>query len=237
MIKLRQAITPEVEAVAALIADPSRALMLQALADGRARPAGELARFAGVSPQTASAHLSRLLAGRLLAVHQQGRHRYYRLRDQRVAEILELMAALTLSSIKGLPGAAGPSSRDLRFARSCYKHLAGRVGVAITEALCAKGFLREENDGYELLPGGERWFAAMEIDPYATRSGPLTRRCLDWSERRYHLGGSLGSALATRLLELQWLTRRREPRTLRLTERGRQMLRSELSLEFRERLC
>jgi DNA-binding transcriptional ArsR family regulator len=236
-MNLRQAIIPGVGAVAALIADPSRALMLQALADARALPAGELARFAGVSPQTASTHLSRLLAGQLLVVHQQGRHRYYRLRDRRVAELLELMASLAPAAVAGSRPGADRATRNLRFARTCYKHLAGHVGVAITEALCTKGYLQEDNDGYELLPGGKQWFAAMEIDLHATHSGPLTRRCLDWSERRYHLGGSLGGALATRLLELQWLTRRREPRTLRLTERGRQMLRRELSLEFRDAMA
>ena len=233
MINPKQSATPQVGAVAALIADPSRALMLQALADARARPASELARFAGVSPQTASAHLSRLLAGRLLVVHQQGRHRYYRLRDSRVAELLEVMASFAPSTETPAMG-EDRSTRNLRFARTCYKHLAGRVGVAITEALCAKNFLREEADGYELLPDGRDWFLEMGVEIRAARRAPLTRRCVDWSERRYHLGGSLGAALAGRLLELQWLSRRREPRSLRLTERGRQMLRSVLALEFRD---
>jgi DNA-binding transcriptional ArsR family regulator len=225
---------PQVGAVAALIADPSRALMLQALADARARPASELAKLAGVSPQTASAHLSRLLAGRLLVVHQQGRHRYYRLRDWRVAELLEVMASFAPSTRPtALPGER--SHRNLQFARTCYKHLAGHVGVAITGALCTKKFLLETDDGYALLSAGRAWFLKMGVAIPSTRSGPFARRCLDWSERRYHLGGVLGSALATRLLESQCLTRRREPRSLRLTEHGRQMLRRELSLEIAER--
>ncbi len=204
--------------------------MLQALADARARPASELAKLAGVSPQTASAHLSRLLAGQLLVVHQQGRHRYYRLRDARVAELLEVMASFA-PSLEPRLLAADRSSRELRFARTCYKHLAGHVGVAITEALCAKRFLAEMDEGYQLLPDGRHWFLEMGIDVLAPRSGPLTRRCVDWSERRYHLGGSLGAALSTRLMELQWLTRRRESRSLRLTEQGRQMLKRTLSLD------
>jgi DNA-binding transcriptional ArsR family regulator len=231
VINPKQRVTPEVGAAAALIADPSRALMLQALADARARPASELARFAGVSPQTASAHLSRLLAGRLLVVHQQGRHRYYRLRDSRVAELLEVMASLAPST--QTPAVSEDrSTRNLRFARTCYNHLAGRVGVAITAALCARKFLREEADGYELLPNGRQWFLEMGVEIRAEHSVRFTRRCVDWSERRSHLGGTLGSALAGRLLELQWLSRRREPRSLRLTEQGRQMLRRVFALEF-----
>jgi DNA-binding transcriptional ArsR family regulator len=231
VINPKQAVMPQVGAVAALIADPSRALMLQALADARARPASELAKLAGVSPQTASAHLSRLLAGRLLVVHQQGRHRYYRLRDWRVAELLEVMASFAPSARPtGIPG--DRFQRNLQFARTCYKHLAGRIGVAITAALCAKKLLLETDDGYDLLPEGRRWFLEMGVDIPATRPGPFTRRCVDWSERRYHLGGALGGALATRLLELQCLTRRREPRSLRLTQNGRQMLRRELALEI-----
>jgi len=233
VIHSKQAVLPQVGAVAALIADPSRALMLQALADARARPAGELARLAGVSPQTASAHLSRLLAGGLLVVHQQGRHRYYRLRDWRVAELLEVMASLA-PTIRPTAVPGDRSRQNLQFARTCYKHLAGRVGVAITEALCAKKFLREIDDGYNLLPEGRRWFLQMGIDIPSKSSGPFTRRCVDWSERRYHLGGALGGALATRLLELQCLSRRREPRSLRLTDYGRQMLRRELSLEIED---
>jgi hypothetical protein len=204
--------------------------MLQALADARARPASELARLAGISPQTASTHLSRLLAGRLSVVQQQGRHRYYRLRDGRVAELLEVMASFAPPG-EPRPPAEDRSTRNLRFARTCYKHLAGRVGVAITEALSAKRLLAEDNDGYQLPPEGRQWFLEMGIEVRA-HSRPLTRRCVDWSERRYHLGGALGAALATRLMELQWLTRRRESRSLRLTEQGRQMLKRSFSLEI-----
>lgn len=208
--------------------------MLQALADATARPASELARIASVSPQTASTHLARLVEGQLLAVQRQGRHRYYRLRDARVAELLEFVASFAPVGPLGAPGArpADRYARDLRFARTCYKHLAGHVGVAVTEGLCARKLLRETATEYEVSEDGLRWFSELGIEVHALRSKPLTRLCLDWSERRYHLGGSLGAALGERLLALHWLARRREGRALRLTELGRRELDQALALKL-----
>ncbi|GII57379.1 transcriptional regulator [Planotetraspora thailandica] len=216
----------EIAPVAALIADPTRAAMLTALLDGRALAAGELARLAGVTAQTASTHLARLRDGGLVTMISQGRHRYYRLGGPDVAHVLEVLAAISgRPAVRSLRESR--QARMLREARTCYDHLAGRVGVELYDALLREGRLIEPAEGaLEVTARGRDHLAGFGIDVDAVR---LRRRrfapaCLDWLERRPHLGGALGAALLDRLLDLSWLERGAARRALRLTPEGRQGL-------------
>jgi DNA-binding transcriptional ArsR family regulator len=208
---------------AALLGDAARAGIVTALWDGRARPAGELARIAGVAPATASGHLAKLVAGGVLRVQPQGRHRYYRL-----ADALESLARL-------LPprdaGAAEPVT-PLRRARLCYDHLAGQLGVTIADGLVARGWLRLDHDAWTLLPLGRRGFARFGVDVDGLERGrrPLLRSCIDWTERREHLGGALGAAFAMHLFERDWLRSERGSRAVLVTTAGRQALRQVLGV-------
>ncbi|WP_266156365.1 ArsR/SmtB family transcription factor [Dyella silvatica] len=197
----------------ALLAEPARAAMLLALADGSARPAGELAHAAGVGAATASAHLKRLLEGGLLAVHVQGRHRYYRLASDEVAALLEAMALPRTA--KSMPHATG-SDLALRRARSCYRHMAGELGVALCDALLGRGYLHTESVGLRLSPQGAEAFmqAGLEQAPAVKLLGLSGRSCLDWSERRLHVGGPLGVAMMTAMLDAGWLRRAASGRVL-----------------------
>jgi DNA-binding transcriptional ArsR family regulator len=221
---------PDIAPVAALIAEPARALFLEALADDVALPASELAARARITNQTASGHLARLLDGGLVQVERHGRHRYYRLANRTVAEALEALAVIAPArrprSLR--ESAAGEA---LARARTCYDHLAGRLGVELTEALETTGALRPQADGWEVTAEGAAALAELGIDAAELSKGrrPLTRRCLDWSERRHHLAGALGAALAARLLELGWIERIPGGRAVRTTELGQR----ELARRFR----
>jgi len=224
---------PDLSTVAALIGDPTRSALLIQLFDGAARTAGELALGAGISPQVASNQLARLRNGGLLTLEVQGRHRYYRLSGREVAQALEVLSALTLAQPLPSPRASRVPL-ELRFARTCYDHLAGELGVALTDALLERDILREDARDFYLTPVGETWFADLEVDLGAVwRSRRVfARRCLDWSERRPHLGGALGAALLERLRERGWLVSAGQPRTLRLTVAGAAGLEHELGLRF-----
>jgi DNA-binding transcriptional ArsR family regulator len=224
---------PNIATVASLIGDTGRAAMLTALADGCALPAGELAAAAGLSPQAASAHLARLTDGGLLAVEREGRHHYYRLAGPGVAAILESLASHTGRSLR--PGAAQtPQVRALRHARTCYDHLAGELGVAIAAALEDHSLLAPaEGKRLDVTAAGAAWFAAvLSIDVAALRPGRhgIACRCLDWTERRYHLAGPIGTRLLQRCCDLGWLARIPRSRAVRLTERGRGSLRKHLGV-------
>jgi DNA-binding transcriptional ArsR family regulator len=194
--------------IGTLLAEPARAAMLLALLDGTARPAGELARAAGVGAPTASAHLKRLLEGGLLAVQAQGRHRYYRLAGDEVAGWLEALA------LPRTPVTLAPPTGDaaLRRARSCYRHLAGALGVALCARLLDCGHLAASSDGLVLHRTGAQALAAAGLDPTVTARLPALRGrgCLDWTERRLHVGGPLGVALTGAMLDAGWL--RQAPR-------------------------
>jgi DNA-binding transcriptional ArsR family regulator len=211
--------------LASLIGDVSRANMLTALMDGRALTALELSLAAHVTPQTASAHLAKLLAAELLAVERQGRHRYYRLASAQVARTLEAVMALAT----GGPPRHRPRSRlddELRLARSCYDHLAGRIGVGIADSLLRRRHVVLEGDGGEVTEPGRRFFAELGVDlamPRRVRR-VFCRPCLDWSERRCHLAGRVGAAIATLCFERDWLARKPGSRALTVTPEGRVML-------------
>ncbi|HUA81856.1 MAG TPA: helix-turn-helix transcriptional regulator [Dyella sp.] len=203
----------------ALLAEPARAAMLLALMDGTMRPAGELANVAGVSAATASAHLKRLLEGGLLGLHEQGRHRYYRLASDDVAAWLEAMA---LPHATRVAPKAGPRDTALCRARTCYRHLAGQLGVALCEAWLQRGWLRAESDGMCLLPTAADaleqagWQAASTQRLLHLRG----RGCLDWTERRLHLGGPLGVAITSAMLDAGWLRHAQRSRALSPTADG-----------------
>jgi len=213
---------PYIAEIAALVGDPARANILAALMDGRALPATELAYCAGVSPQTTSGHLARLAEAHLLSLTKQGRHRYYCLASPLVAHMLEGIMAVA---------EAGPSRRQpkwkgdeaLRSARTCYDHLAGRLGVAIADALIDKGSVVLSNEGGRLTKTGRRFFAELDIDvsrqPSCTR--PFCRPCLDWSERRPHLAGQLGVVIALHAFKHKWIERIRDTRAVSVTPAGR----------------
>lgn len=223
--------TPDIGQVAKLMGEPARAAMLAALLGGRALPAGELARLAAVAPATASAHLARLTEGGLLTRRRSGRHRYYELADSEVAAALEALARVAGGPVP--PSAPEPSTTDpMRFARSCYDHLAGVLAIRLVDALVDRGVISAGS--YELTDSGGAWLEAFGIDTSALRRGrrPLTRACLDWSERRDHLAGAAGAALLRVLLDRGWLVRIDGTRAVRLTLRGREGLRRSLGLEL-----
>jgi DNA-binding transcriptional ArsR family regulator len=222
---------PAIAAVAGLIGDPSRAAILTALLGGVARPAGELARRAGISPQTASVHLARLVEGGLIRVRTSGRQRYFSLAGAPVARVLESLALIAPPAAEPGPQ-AGFELRRLRRARTCYDHLAGGLGVAVTEALVERGRLDPNADGYEVTPAGETWLNALEVDVEGVRSGrrAFARACLDWSERRPHLAGALGAALTARFFEVGWIARLDGTRAVVATAVGRRALRRELGV-------
>ena len=220
---------------AALIADPARAAMLMALFDGRAQPASTLAYIAGISPQAASNHLAKLLDGGMVAVEIEGRHRYYRLAKPEIATALEALACVA-PEIRTLEPPLSREAKRLRDARSCYDHLAGRLGVAIADALVGCGFLRAALDakGFSVTEAGKPWFAELGIDIDTMKPGKHGhgRRCLDWTERRHHIAGPLGAQLLDRLLERKWLRRDGIGRKLELTEEGRRELHNRLGVDI-----
>ena len=202
--------------------EPARSRMLIALLDGRALPAGELARISGVSAQSASGHLSKLVDGGLLAVQREGRHRYYRIAKPEVAHALEALGAI--STVPRLPSVPRDRQTEaLCTVRSCYDHLAGRVAVELAGALESSRVIAPSGErNYELGPHGKQWFTKLGLDVDALRHSrrSFARQCLDWTERKPHVAGALGAALCSRLLDLGWIARRPRTRALRITQRG-----------------
>jgi DNA-binding transcriptional ArsR family regulator len=209
--------------VAALLADPTRTTMLWALSDGRPRPAGELARQAGVSASTASEHLARLLAGGLVVVERHGRHRYYRIAGSSVVAALEAIGALARPA-RALEFREAAVARVVRHARSCYDHLAGTLAVHITRSLIERGVLVLRNEQYEVPAGGVSFFAdelGVDIDRVRASRRQFAKACLDWTERDYHVAGALGAELLRQFISLGWLERTEASRALRVTSLGR----------------
>lgn len=225
---------PGFSGTAFLLADPARAMMLTALLDGRALPAGELAYAARVTAQTASAHLAKLLAGGLVALEIEGRHRYYRLAGSHVAQALEHLAAIRPET-QIRRRALSPEAQRLRFCRSCYDHLAGQVGVALTRALENREYLRPARDKLlEVTPAGSEWLGRVGVDLRGIKPsrGGLARQCLDWTERQHHVAGPLGVELMTVLCASGWLRRGRETRAVEVLPKGRQELRAQLGVDI-----
>lgn len=224
---------PPIAALGALIGDPARALMLSALMDGCARTATELAVEAGIGRATASAHLAKLTARGLLSLERQGRHRYFRLASDEVASVLESLMVLGAST----PPARHPPREDAeREARSCYDHLAGRLGVELLDALGRAGHLALAGDEVVLSPGGRDFFLAEGVDIESLERGRrrMARLCLDWSERRHHLAGALGAALFDGFLARGWIERAAGSRAVRVTARGRLALRQRFGVDVVE---
>jgi DNA-binding transcriptional ArsR family regulator len=221
-----------ISTVASLMGHPTRAAMLAALVGGASLPAGQLAQLAYVTPSTASEHLARLVEGGLLTVVSSGRHRYYRLRDASVAQALEAVSAV------GAPpavrrGTSGPSP-EMRLARSCYDHLAGTLGVGLTDAMLRQGTLIPGDRTFELTPPGAARLAALGVDvaQAQSRKRRFSPTCLDWTERRLHLAGALGAAILQRFVDSRWVARRAEGRSLRITVAGQRLLQREFDLDL-----
>ena len=204
---------PDISMVAALVGDPARANMLTALLSGRALTASELAQEAGITPQTASSHLGKLEAGGLIEPEKQGRHRYYRLTDPDVAGVLEGLAGLAARA-GHMRVRTGPKDPALRRARVSYDHRAGDLGVQMLDSMKKQRLVRQTKQSIELTAEGERFMAKnlqISADTLAHPRRPLCKACLDWSERRHHLAGTLGAAVMTRFTELKWAARDAAP--------------------------
>jgi DNA-binding transcriptional ArsR family regulator len=216
-----------------LFSEPQRARILTALMGGIALPAGELARYSGVTASTVSEHLALLLRGGLLALERHGRFRYYRLADERVACAIESLASL-------LPGSAKTELRSvasarLARARTCYDHLAGELGVRLTEALVARGVFVDNGLQYQVAPEKLDALRAIRIDAQDRQqsfAALFGKKCLDWSHRRHHVGGPLGTALAQQLLRAGWIKRNPRERALSITARGRGQLEKHFGVSF-----
>lgn len=222
---------PDIARIAALIGDPARANMLTALMSGRALTATELAAEAGVTPQTASTHLARLTQGGLLRQQKQGRHKYLSLASDEVGHLLETLMGVAAGA-GHLRTRTGPADPALRHARVCYNHLAGDLGTRMFDALMAQGLLAREGAALQLTAAGQTFAQGFGIDLAAlsSRRAPLCRECLDWSERRAHLAGSLGRALLTRIEALGWASRQPDSRVIRFTPQGEAAFRARFGL-------
>ena len=209
----------DVAAAAALLAEPARAALVVALTEDEALPASELAARAGVAASTASEHLRRLVAGGFLVSRKNGRHRYFSLADPAVADAVEALAIVAPQPpVRSLREAT--KSELIREARTCYDHLAGRLGVALAAALEEQEVVVRENGGYHLGPGAEARCTELEIDlsELQAQRRPVVRGCLDWSERELHVAGGFGAALATRFFELGWIKRREGNRSVEVVD-------------------
>jgi DNA-binding transcriptional ArsR family regulator len=222
------------ESFAKVIGDATRIRMLQLLMEGRALTAKELAYGARVEPATATQHLRRLQEGGLVSVKAQGRHKYFKLGSPLVAELMELL--MVLAPDQKMKSPTPRAEEPLRRGRMCYDHLAGELGIGITEALVRQGILRKEADAFAVTRRGGAWFAELGIDLDTARA--LRRKfaasCLDWTERRDHLGGALGAALAERLVDLGWIARKRNSRAVAVTEAGKRKLGEQFPGAFAE---
>jgi DNA-binding transcriptional ArsR family regulator len=220
---------PAIPRIANLLADPARAMMLWTLIDGTTRPAGELAYAASISAPSASAHLAKLVEGGLLTAEVQGRHRYFRIASADIASLLETMASLELSCRPRAPRPAMPRLVPVQFlhARTCYGHLAGELAVKILEAMLRSRWLTVDGRDLALMPAGKKELERIGIDVAALqgRRRVLARACVDLTQRRAHLGGSLGDALLQRFVSRGWVQRQRRSRVVNITPAGHESFR------------
>lgn len=227
--------------VAALAGDPTRAAILHSLMDGRALTASELARLSGVAPQTASGHLARLISAGLLAVHRQGRHRYHRLASPAVAQMMEsIMQVASIAETERPTVRTGPRDPALRAARTCYDHLAGRLGVALADALVAGGHMEMEKDAGVMTSSGMALLrrVGIDVDGIVAKVGKrgggglLCRPCIDWSERRPHVAGAVGAALCAHCFAKDWIRRSDGTRAVKITPKGLSGLREAFGIDL-----
>jgi DNA-binding transcriptional ArsR family regulator len=211
--------------IAALIGDPVRATIMWTLMDGRALTATELAITSETSPQNISMHLNKLLQADLLSVESQGRHRYYRFSRKDIAYAIEAMASL-------IPHATGKKNdnieitSEIKYCRTCYDHLAGKVGVALTDSLLKQKIIVERKNNFEISSKGEKWFSdfGIHINELKEQRRSFLRPCLDWSERRHHIAGSLAAALLDMMLSADWIRRTKNSRAIIITGNGQKKL-------------
>lgn len=214
--------------IASLAGEPARANMLHGLLDGRALTATELAQLSGVTPQTASGHLAKLVDANLIEVLKQGRHRYFRLASPAVAHMMEaIMEVASLGPEAGRQISTGPRDKALREARTCYNHMAGRLSVDIAETLTRRGFIQLGPEAGLITEAGLRFFCeiGMPLKSGSEHTPHLCRACLDWSERRLHIAGALGTHLLDHCVEKQWVRRSKASRVLTITPSGHRVFR------------
>ena len=218
-------VSSELLEVAVLLGESARASILWNLLDGQARPAGELAFLANVSPQSASLHLAKLVNAGMLSVKNQGRHRYYAIASPQVAHVIESMETLVPSAVKDKP-LSRSKIPDFRLARTCYDHLAGKLAVDIVGAMQKQGLVSVGKEDFVISETGLRWFSefGINIDELKRQRRAFASQCLDWSERQYHIAGALGSALLQQLLLRNWIAQQPPGRVVRVTLEGRRNL-------------
>jgi DNA-binding transcriptional ArsR family regulator len=223
---------PIIAEIAALVGDPTRATMLSALLDGRALTASELALAARITPQTASTHLAKLTEAGLLSAVRDGRHRHFRLASPRVEDMIDGIVAVALEK-RPRQRALSPEARALEAARICYDHLAGRLSVDLTDALVARDYVVLDDEAAEITTAGVRFFKGLGIELPAQRSARrrFCRLCLDWTERRPHIAGAVGAAIARRYFDLGWLTRVRRSQAVLVTPSGRRGFRKTFGID------
>lgn len=213
--------SPNIAKVASLVSESSRAAILTTLLDDRFHTASELAYQAGIKQQTASFHLAKLAELNMVTIENQGRHRYYRLANSEIAQILESLLALSppveINSLK-----QSTEMKALKNARTCYDHLAGKLGVELTKGLLHKGYLKECDKEFIVTENGKQFFSDFQIniEQIKRKKRKFSLKCIDWSERHYHLGGALGNAILERLLELNWIKRHPKSRAIIVTQNG-----------------
>ncbi|MFJ6209436.1 ArsR/SmtB family transcription factor [Lysinibacillus sp. NPDC092081] len=215
-------INPNMAEIASLLGETSRATMLASMMDGRFHTASELAYMAAIKPQTASFHLAKLVDGKLVKVEKQGRHRYFQLADEEIAHLLESFLAISPPpEVRSLKQSS--QMKLLQGARTCYDHLAGKLGVRLTESLVNAGYLKLEEKQFLITSKGAQFFTdfGLDLDDLKRKRRSFSHACLDWSERRYHLAGALGQGMLTHFLSLGWVTRVPSIRAIKVTEKGR----------------
>lgn len=224
---------PNISKIAALLSDQTRSSILLSLMDGTIHPVSELAYIAKVKPQTASFHLHKMLEANLISVEKHGRHRYYRLISSDVATVIESMLNIS-------PEPPVNSLRDSReksaihYARTCYDHLAGYMGVQITNSLIQQNIIKKEGLNFEVTQEGNHFFQSfgINIDEQKKKRRAYARCCLDWSERQHHIAGALGNALLVKMLEQQWITRLPNTRAIKVTSNGSTQIKKNFGLDI-----
>jgi DNA-binding transcriptional ArsR family regulator len=221
-------------AMASLIGEPARAVMLWKLLEGKAYTATELAIAADISAQSTSMHLAKLVSANLLSVVNQGRHRYYRLSSSEVAYVIESISNLVPVDKLVREESLQLNEHDIKYCRTCYDHLAGKVGVAITERLVEKEMINDADQGYDITLKGEKWLNTLNISvrDLQKQKRVFARKCLDWSERRYHVSGSLGAALLDKMIELKWIKKVSNSRRVLVTPFGQEKMYETLRLSL-----